>query len=193
MGEILADAFARGDGLVDGRVDARGPRLVAEVIVEPAVKLADEHEGVVAAAHVQLFRKLQKRGRGRGELARKQHLPVVALGDQRIELLPCGRCEEVRDEGERLLLDERFGHDDQLGVLAGDVEVLDVVAEVVAVGKHAAAGGDGELKGEAALVRVRARVHARFHHGLADGGGVEELSEVADGVELHRLEEEPMR
>ena len=70
-------------------------------------------------------------------------------------------------------------------VLAGNIEVLHVVAEVVAIAEDAAAGADGERKGEAVLVEVGARVHARLHDALADGVRVAEAGEVADGVEIH--------
>ena len=42
------------------------------------------------------------------------------------------------DVGHGLLLDDGFGDDDELVVLAGNVEVMDVVAEVVAIGEDAA-------------------------------------------------------
>jgi hypothetical protein len=70
-------------------------------------------------------------------------------------------------------------------VLAGDIEVMDVVGEVVAVGEDATAGAYGEVEGEAALLGVGARVHARLHDAFADGGLIEKLGEMTDGV-IHR-------
>ena len=67
-------------------------------------------------------------------------------------------------------------------MLAGDVEVVDVVGEVVAVAEDAAARADREMEGEAALMGVGARVHARLHDAFADGSLVEELGQMADGV-----------
>ena len=99
----------------------------------------------------------------------QQHLPVVAGVDQLVESAPGVGREEAGHVGQRLLLDDRLGDDDELVVLAGNVEVLDVVAEVVAIAEDAAARADGEREGEAVLVGVGARVHARLHDALADG------------------------
>ena len=70
-------------------------------------------------------------------------------------------------------------------MLAGNVEVLHVVAEVVAIAEDAAARADGEREGEAVLVGVGARVHARLHDALADGLRVAEAREMPDGIEVH--------
>jgi hypothetical protein len=48
VGKVLADALAADDGVVDGRVNAGGPRHIFEVVKEPLVELVDEHEGIVA-------------------------------------------------------------------------------------------------------------------------------------------------
>ncbi len=48
--------------------------------------------------------------------------------------------------GKRLLLDDGLGDDDELVVIAGNVEVLNVVAEVVAIGEDAAARADGRAR-----------------------------------------------
>ena len=69
-------------------------------------------------------------------------------------------------------------------MFAGDVKVVHVVAEMIVVGEYAAPGAYGERKGEAMLLAVGARVHARLHDALADAAGVAEAGEVADGVEV---------
>jgi len=90
-----------------------------------------------------------------------------------------------RRERQRLLLDDRFGNDDKLIVLAGNVEVLHIVALMIAVAEDAAARADGEREVEAMLVRVRARVHARFHDALADGARIAETSQVSNRIKIH--------
>ena len=121
-----------------------------------------------------------------GEGGGQQHLPVVAGLDELVEVSPGIGGKEAGHVGRGLLLDDGLGDDDELIVFAGDVEVLDVVAEVVAIAEDAAAGADGERKVEAVLGGVGARVHARLHDALADGVRVAEAREVADGVEVHR-------
>jgi len=84
-----------------------------------------------------------------------------------------------------LLFNNGLGNDDQLVVLTRNVEVVDVVAEVVAVGEDAAAGTDGEREGEAVLIGVGAGVHARFHDALADRARVAVTRKVPDGITIH--------
>jgi hypothetical protein len=115
----------------------------------------------------------------------QQHLPVVAGFDQLVERLPGVGRQKAGTSGSDLLLDDRLGDDDQLVVLAGNVEVLHVVAQVVAIAEDAAARADRERKREAVLVGVGARVHARLHDALADGLRVAEARKVPDGIEVH--------
>jgi hypothetical protein len=82
-------------------------------------------------------------------------------------------------------LDEGFGDDDKLTMLAGDVKVVDVVGEVVAVAEDATAWAHRKVKGKAALLSIGARVHTRFHDAFAHGRLVKELGQMADGV-IHR-------
>ena len=139
-------------------------------------------ERVVAAGDVELLGEGIERGGGGGELAGQKHLPEVSLLDQAVQLSPCIGREGCGDGRGGLHLDQRLGDDDQLAVLAGNVEVMDLVGEVVAVAEDAAARADGEMEGEAALVLVAARVHARLHHALAHRIGVEELGQMTDRI-----------
>jgi len=43
--KVLADALAADDGLVDGRIDARGARLIIEVIEEALIQLLHSISG----------------------------------------------------------------------------------------------------------------------------------------------------
>ncbi len=183
VGEVLADAFAGFEGVVDGGVDVGGAGDVVEVAEDALVELMEEHEGVVAATDIEVEGELVEERGGGAELGGEEELPVVAFGDDGVEVGPGVGGEEAGDLEGGLDFDEGLGDDDELAVLAGDVEVVDVVAEVVAVGEDAATGADGEVEGEAALVGVGAGVHAGLHHGLADGVFVEEFCQVADGVE----------
>src|SRR5260370_14062148 len=105
---------------------------VSEVVKEALVDFADEGERVVAAPQVQLGGKSKERGSFHGEGTGKKHLPVVARADGLIEFSPGVGAERVRDMRDGLLLNDGLGDDDELVVLAGDIEVMDVVAEVVA-------------------------------------------------------------
>ena len=146
------------------------------------VDLVEHGQRVVAAAHVQLLGKRVQRRRSRGEFAGQQHLPVVALLDHAVQFGPRIGREEGGDRRRGLRLHQRLGDDHQLAVLAGDVEVVDLVGQVVSVAEDAAARADREMEGEAALVLVAARMHARLHHGLAHRVGVEELGQMTDRI-----------
>ncbi len=68
-------------------------------------------------------------------------------------------------------------------MLSGNIKVVNVIAHVIAVGKHAAARAHRQVKGETALVAFAARMHPRFHHALADRRGVVEFRQMLDGIE----------
>ena len=87
--------------------------------------------------------------------------------------------------GHRLLLDDGLGDNDELTVLAGNVEMMNIIAKVVAVGEDAASRADGERKSQAVLLRVGARMHARFHDAFADRLRIAIAREVPDGIEIH--------
>jgi len=114
----------------------------------------EEHEGVVAAAEVEGVGEGFEAGGGGAELGGEEELPKIALMDGVVDVVPGVGREEAGDVEGGLDFDEGFGDDDELAVLAGDVEVMDVVGEVVSVGEDATAGGDREMEGEAALAGV---------------------------------------
>ena len=72
-------------------------------------------------------------------------------------------------------------------MLPGNVKVVNVVAHVVAVGKHAAAGTYRQVERKTALVSLAARMHPRFHHALADRRGVVKFRQVLNGIEHETL------
>ena len=72
-------------------------------------------------------------------------------------------------------------------MLSRNVKVVNVVAHVIAVGKHAAARAHRQVKGKAALVSFTARMHPRFHHALADRRGVVKFRQVLNGIEHETL------
>jgi hypothetical protein len=53
-------------------------------------------------------------------------------------------------------------------MLPGNIEVVHLVGQMVAIAEDAAARADRQMKRQAALVLVGARMHARLHHALAD-------------------------
>ncbi len=177
MREVLADTGLVGEGEVDGGVHLGGLGLVVEVLVDLLIELMQDHQRIVTAMDVEGAGEVFERIGRLGELAWEQHLPEVTLFHQMIELGPGVGREEGGNPRGGLNLDEGFGHDDQLRMLAGNVEVMDVVGEVVAVAEDTTARADGEVKGETALILVAARVHTRLHHAFADGIAVEELGQ----------------
>ena len=57
-------------------------------------------------------------------------------------------------------------------MLPWNIEVVNVIADVVAIGKHPAARAYGQMKGETTLVAFASGVHPRFHNALTDRIGV---------------------
>jgi hypothetical protein len=180
--EVLADAGVGGEREVDRRIHLGRLGLVVEVFVDLLVQLVQHHQRVVPALHVKLIGERIERRRWRGKLAGEEHLPVVALFDHAVELGPGVGREEGGNLRRRRDLHQRLGHDHQLAVLPRDVEVVDLVGQMVAVAEDAATRAHREMKRQAALVLVGARMHARLHHALAYRVGVEELGEMADRV-----------
>ncbi len=183
--EVLAHAGLGGEGVFDGRVGLGGLRFVVEVFVELGVQLVQGAEGIAVAAQAQMFAEVLELGSEACEFAGQQHLPEVALVDQAVELVPRAGRQRLRHLVMRGHLDQRLRHDDELAVQAGDVEVMHVIREMVAIAEDAAAGADGEVKGQAALLHIGARVHARLHDAFAHRGLVEKLRQMADRV-IHR-------
>ena len=159
---------AADDGLVDRRVDARGAGHVFEVVEEALVQLLHEHAADRRAGRPPSAGPAASRAGVSTRTAGQQHLPVVAASTMASRACHASGERKCGNVGQRLLLHHRLGHDDELVVLAGNVEVLHVVAEVIAIAEDAAARADGEREGEAVLVRVGARMHARLHDALAD-------------------------
>ena len=141
VGKILADTFAADDGFINGRVDARGAGHVFEVIEEPLVQFLHQHQRIVAAGYAHLLGQQDQRrsfhGKGRGQ----QHLPVIAGLDQLIESAPGIGSEKAGNVGHCLLLHDRLGDDDQLIVLAGNIEMLHVVAQMIAIAERRGIAG----------------------------------------------------
>jgi len=163
----------------------RATSMGESALVELGVELVEGAERVVLAADVEVLAEVFELGGELCEFTGEEHLPEVALVDEAVEFVPGAVGEGLRDFVMDGHLDERFGDDDELAVLAGDVEVVDVIGEVVAVREDATSRADGEMKGEAPLLGVGARVHARLHDAFADGSLVEKLGQMADRV-VHR-------
>ena len=81
VSKILADAFARFDGVIDGRIDAGRFGRVLEPLINSDVQLAQERERIVTPANVEWFDQaegvLHPAGR---RCTGIKHFPVVASG-----------------------------------------------------------------------------------------------------------------
>src|SRR3954454_25038207 len=62
---------------------------------------------------------------------------------------------------------------------------MNVVAKVIAVGKHTAAWAYRERKCETSLIRIAPRLHANFHHAFAYGAFITKLRKVPDRIKIH--------
>ncbi len=88
----------------------------------------------------------------------------------------------ARERRDRRDLDRGGRLDAKLVVIAQHVEVIDRVAEIVRIRIKLGARIGGDLERAQHLRPFRARLHAQLHDGLADGVGVAEAGDVADGV-----------
>ncbi len=79
-----------------------------------------------------------------------------------------------------LHIKQGFSHDHQIGMMSRNIEVMNVVAYVISIGKHPASRAYRQMKRETALVPFAARVHPRFHHTLTDWRGVVEFRQMLD-------------
>ncbi len=120
---------------------------------------------------------------GLRELTGHQHFPIISGGNQRIELRPRVGAEAFGKLRHRLHFNQRFGDHPQLNMFAGNIKMMDAVAEIIAILIDQRTRIDGELEGETALGAFRARVHAHLHQAFADGGIVAKLGQMADGIE----------
>ena len=186
MGEILADALAGFEGMVDGRVYAGAFRNVVERLEHGLSKFGEKLERSVAALAAEIAGEGFELRRGFGELAGKKHLPVIVVGrrgsDGAVEIVPGAGVGGV-DSGDGLDFDGGAGDDFDLGMFTGNIEMMDGVAHEIAVLHDVGGGGDFEFEGEAVLRAVTARLEADLHDALADGGLVGECSGVEDGVD----------
>jgi hypothetical protein len=82
-----------------------------------------------------------------------------------------------------LKINQRFGNDYQLGMLARNVEVVNIIPQVVAIGEGAATRTDRQMKRQTALASVAAGMHARLHDAFTHRRRVSELRKVSDRIE----------
>ncbi len=68
-------------------------------------------------------------------------------------------------------------------MLPGNIEVMNVITDVIAIGKHPAPRAHRQVKGKTTLVALAARMHPRFHDALADRRGVMEFRQMLNGIE----------
>lgn len=186
VGEVLADAAALGEGVVDGGIDLGAARDVVEGSVDGLIEFSEEDEGVFPAVDAPFLGELAEDGGDAAELAGGELVPELAVALDLVEGLPGGASVgvELGYDGWRIDLDEAFGLDEEAVVLARDVEVVDGVSEVVEVSFDVGSGGGGEPEAPAALVSEAAGHHAGLHLAFGDGGEVAVLGFVLDEV-LH--------
>src|ERR1035438_10197096 len=140
---------------------------------------------IVAPRHLQLLRQFHQRRRRLREFARQQHLPVVALGYQRIQLLPRFWPQRGWNRRQRLMLHHRLRHDHQLPMPPRNIEVVNVISQMIAICEHPAPRAHRQRERQAPLVAVDPRMHPHFHRALAHRARVEELRKVPHKIKMH--------
>src|SRR3569833_595326 len=187
VGEILAYSATVGDGFVDGGVHAGGAGHVLEELEKTLIKFLDQHEWIISAGHLEIAGKVEQGWAFDCELAGQDHLPVVAGIDHGIKGLPGIGRQKTGDFSHGLLFDNGLGNDDELIMLSGNIEMVHVVSEVIAVGEDAAPWADGKRESKAMLLSIGAGMHPRLHNALADRARIAIAREMPYGVEVHRL------
>ena len=183
MREILTDAAALAERVIDRRMHFGNAGLIGEGIEDGAVEPAQRRKRValgllqIAFAHERHKRRrhmCELRGLKQVELLGGEIVAIVAVPFEGIGLL--------RRFGERGHLHHGLRLDAQLRMLPKHVEMIDRIAGVIGVGVELGARIGGDLEGAQRLRPFRARLHAQLHHALAHGRGIAEASDVADGV-----------
>ena len=78
---------------------------------------------------------------------------------------------------------QSVGDNRQLPMLPGNVEMVNEIADVILIRENPRLRTDGQLKREASLRVLAARLHAQFHYALPNGTAVPKTSEMPDRVE----------
>jgi hypothetical protein len=182
MSKVLADAFARFDSMVDGRIHAGGFGRIFEPLINGDVQLPQERKRIIAAADAEWFNQAQQPLARLREGAGHEHFPIVASRHFCIERIPGFTRERDRQFRGRLDFDQRLGHNAELEMFAGNIEMMDGVAMIIPVHMDPGFWIHEELEREAALLGFGARVHTHFHQAFTDWRSITEPREVADGI-----------
>ena len=111
---------------------------------------------------------IQQRGRPGREVARLPEVPFVAACGPLVHRQPRVAWQRLGQRSRRVQLHLGARDDQQLRMTTRDVEVVDPIAEEVAVGEDARPRLHFHLELQAALRTTGGRPHAQFHHRLAD-------------------------
>ena len=117
-----------------------------------------------------------------GVIAGHEEFPEIFELQHAVEFIPSLDWEETGEWIRIEILDGGFGGDEELCVLGSDGEMVDVIAEVVAILKNTRFGIDLDEVAEATLAAFAARLHVKFHDGLADRRVITEACLVLDRI-----------
>ena len=136
--EILTDALAGLHRIVDLRIHLRAPLHIVKTSYSRTLISCSSFSGSSRRTHVQFLRQPQQHRRRLRELARQQHLPVVALRHQSVQFLPRIRRQLRRNGRQRLVLHQRLRYDHHLRMPSRNIEMMDVIAQMIPIREHPA-------------------------------------------------------
>jgi len=185
--KILANPLPAFERVIDGRIHARALGNIGDLAIQRGVEVQHQMQwiappGLLARFHAELLREPFQQLAGLSKVAGHQHLDVVAGRDHLIQLGPGRFAQRLGQRQHGLHVHQRVGDDRELLVPPRDIEVMDRVAKIVPIGLHTRPGMHHELKRQAALWAVRARLHARLHQAFAHVLAIAEFRQMADAV-----------
>ena len=167
--KILAHPAPRLERIVNRRIHIRAIGHVLKKLVQPGIQFLQQCERVSAASQFQLKRQLFQQLRRRRVLARQQHLPVIRLRHARVQVAPiAGDLQEqiLRRQHVHNRLRRHFNQ----RMLLRNIKMVHRVAVKIAVHHHRRPRLYFQRKAQAALTKIRPRLHAYFHHAFPHRG-----------------------
>ena len=135
--KVLANAFAAHNRFINRRIYPRVPRHIFKVLEEPMIHLPQHRQWIVSAPRIQLFRQSTSAGVGTqtcSATASPSSRPRAPSHQSR----PTHPCQSLRRLRRVLLLHHRLRHNHQLPMLAGNIEVMHMISQVIAIREYAA-------------------------------------------------------
>ena len=183
MGKVLAGPTTRGQGFTDWLVGRVRVGVIAVFRIQRRVQRPQAGQRVHASpVDGERCRELPQQGAGPRQAARLQHVPVVAI---RRAVAQGGPAFGRQAVGQRRVFphfQRRIRRDCQGFVRAGNIEVIDRIAEIIGIGKKLRMGSRLNLEGFQILPPFGARLHVQRNDAFTDRLRVAEAGDMSDRI-----------